>query len=844
MPLPIAQKHFDEAELFRENGLYKEAIEAYKKAAEADPNFISAYYNLALIYYQNQCFDSAIVNLKKVIELDPSDASAFNNLGVMYSTINIFGEANKYFEKSLSIEPDYKEARDNLEKVHQKLQMLEAQSFLKQPAEASYTKRCLKIGFVSIWFERGQSYVTKTLRDVIARNHETFVFARTGGVYGQPKLDTNGYWNVPNLTTYPNYQIPPDVLIKWIQGNNLDMIIFNEEYDWNMVMAAKSTGTKILTYLDYYKEDWKPYMSLYDAVLCSTKRTFNLVNDICKAHYIGWGVDTELFKPNDNGNGKYTFFHNAGWLGINYRKMTPAVILAFDALSHHLADATLFVHAQTELEKLPAEVVNIVKNSPRITYHVETVPAPGLYHKGRILVFPSKLEGLGLPLLEGMACGLPAIATDAPPMNEFVRNGYNGLLVKVANTLTREDNIAFPETIVDIQDLAVKMAEIARDTDKIKHLSIQTRRYTEKDLNLNVLAMHIDRVLTGPLMQKPVKHSRSVSKETGRISDNSYTTPTDNGSNFCNYTVHLVGAQETNFPWGIENRLIPVLEEVGCKVISTDFRKNRNKLPQLLQQPADLMLVCKGEWIPPELIRTAPCPTVLWYAEQVGTVGESDLTAEARRRELSYNIDAFDYVFSHDQGNLGVYKILGAKSVGWLPTAAVDPNVHRPLGLEKIYNVTFVGTITPRRKAVLDVVSQRIPVHVTNIWDPVEVNRLFNQSKIVLNIHLSDLPNTETRIAEVLGAGAFLLTEEVSSPEFLQDGKHMTAFKICTVDDLISKIIYYLEHNEEREAIAACGHEYVMTHHTFKGRMKHLLSTVCLKNSENRSSVMEVACGE
>ncbi|HHT9135741.1 MAG TPA: tetratricopeptide repeat protein, partial [Candidatus Wunengus sp. YC60] len=77
MPTPIAQKHFDEAELFIGNGLFKEAIEAYKKAAEADPNFISAYYNLALIYYQNQCFDSAIVNLKKVIELDPSDASAF-----------------------------------------------------------------------------------------------------------------------------------------------------------------------------------------------------------------------------------------------------------------------------------------------------------------------------------------------------------------------------------------------------------------------------------------------------------------------------------------------------------------------------------------------------------------------------------------------------------------------------------------------------------------------------------------------------------------------------------------------------------------------------------------------
>ena len=476
MPTPIAQKYFDEAELFRGNGLCKEAVEAYKKAIEADPYLISAYYNQALIYHQTHHFDNAIINLKKVIELDPNDASAFNNLGVLYFTINVFDEAKKYFEKSLSIETDYTEAQNNLKKVQRKLQTAQTQSFLKQSTESSHTgKKCLKVGFVSIWFERGQSYVTKTLRDVIAKNHETFVFARTGGVFGQPKLDTQGYWDVPNLTTYPDYQIPPDVLTQWIRDNNLDMVLFNEEYDWNLVMAAKATGTKIVTYLDYYKEDWKPYMNLYDAVLCSAKRAFNLVSHICKAHYVGWGADTDLFKPRDDGNEKYTFFHNAGWLGINYRKMTPAVILAFEAISHHLPEVTLFVHAQIELEKLPTEVITIVKNNPRITYQVETVPAPGLYHKGRILVFPSKLEGLGLPLLEGMACGLPAIATDAPPMNEFVRDGYNGLLVKVAKRLTRGDGISFPEEIVDVNDLAFKMHFLAKNPELVHTMQQNAR---------------------------------------------------------------------------------------------------------------------------------------------------------------------------------------------------------------------------------------------------------------------------------------------------------------------------------------------------------------------------------
>jgi len=247
-----------------------------------------------------------------------------------------------------------------------------------------------------------------------------------------------------------------------------------------------------MTYLDYYKDDWKPRMPLYDAVLCSTKRTFNLVKAFCNAYYVGWGINTELFKPLTSNGGKSTFFHNAGWLGINYRKMTPAVILAFDTISRYNPDATLFIHAQVELEKLPPQIVQMVRNNSRITYHVETVPAPGLYHKGRILLFPSKLEGLGLPLLEGMACGLPAIATDAPPMNEFVQDGHNGLLVKVAHKLTRQDNIAFPEEIVDVDDLILKMDYLMKNPELVNKMQINARNSIN---NYNTLSKEVNEVI-------------------------------------------------------------------------------------------------------------------------------------------------------------------------------------------------------------------------------------------------------------------------------------------------------------------------------------------------------------
>lgn len=343
----------------------------------------------------------------------------------------------------------------------------------------------MNIGFVTIWFERGQSYVTKTFRDALANEHETFIFARMGQVgtpYGIMKFqETKGFWDVKNLTTYHEYSIPQDIIRRWLEENEIEIVFFNEEYDWDLVRFCKSLGRKVVTYLDYYKDDWKNDLCIYDAIFCSTKRTFNLIKNMANAYYVGWGIDTDLFKPMEVET-KYTFFHNAGWFGINFRKMTPAVIYAFNEISKD-NDYTLLIHAQLGAEFLPPEIASIILNNKRITFHVETIPAPGLYHKGNIYVYPSKLDGLGLTLIEALSCGLPAITTDEPPMNEFVKDHYNGLLVKVAQRNIRHDNIAFPEAIIDINDLIHKMKYLAENNQRYKKMSANAREIAMKDMN-------------------------------------------------------------------------------------------------------------------------------------------------------------------------------------------------------------------------------------------------------------------------------------------------------------------------------------------------------------------------
>ena len=158
---------------------------------------------------------------------------------------------------------------------------------------------------------------------------------------------------------------------------------------------------------------------------------------------------------------------------------------------------------------------------------------------------------------------------------------------------------------------------------------------------------------------------------------------------------------KTNYPWGFENHLISALEEMRCKIISTDFRQERQNLQRLLQQKTDLVLVCKGEFIPPELIKSLPYPTALWYCEQIGNDIAVDYTALLRRKELEYNATAFDYVFSHDKTNLQVYKNIGCINVHWLPCIAVNTKIHKKLEVSKKYDVTFIGNQTPRRKNIL-----------------------------------------------------------------------------------------------------------------------------------------------
>jgi glycosyltransferase involved in cell wall biosynthesis len=67
---------------------------------------------------------------------------------------------------------------------------------------------------------------------------------------------------------------------------------------------------------------------------------------------------------------------------------------------------------------------------------------PEIYNIGDVVALPSQLqESFGMVLIEGMACGLPAIASTLPGVRMIVNHGEDGLLVEPGNMMALAEAI-------------------------------------------------------------------------------------------------------------------------------------------------------------------------------------------------------------------------------------------------------------------------------------------------------------------------------------------------------------------------------------------------------------------
>ncbi|KAJ3293681.1 hypothetical protein HDU79_012049 [Rhizoclosmatium sp. JEL0117] len=118
-----------------------------------------------------------------------------------------------------------------------------------------------------------------------------------------------------------------------------------------------------------------------------------------------------------------TFFHSYGKSGW---KHTPEIITCF---RWHKDWPTLTVVGDRDANSWGYNSGNPVPHNVRLLQRVDINTLRTLQFQNGIHICPSNNEGYGHYINEARAIGAVLITTDHPPMNEFVKDGVNGILV-------------------------------------------------------------------------------------------------------------------------------------------------------------------------------------------------------------------------------------------------------------------------------------------------------------------------------------------------------------------------------------------------------------------------------
>jgi spore maturation protein CgeB len=245
-----------------------------------------------------------------------------------------------------------------------------------------------------------------------------------------------------------------------------------------------------------------------------------------------------------------------------------------------------------------------------------------------------------------------------------------------------------------------------------------------------------------------------------------------------------------------------------------------------------------------EVGRSGRCPTVNWFADDHWRF--DDFTR--------HFAPAFDLAVTTDVDSLQKYATLADTRVQ-LSQWACNRYAYGKVTDELRHDVTFVGQPHgDRKQTVASLEAGGVPVECWGFGWPAgalehgEMVGVFASSRINLNLsNSSQIPGLKARLRrmlrfrpppprppqikgrnfEVPGCGGFLLTERVPHLEdYFELGHEVGTFD--QAEDLAAQVRYWLEHDDERQAVADAGYRRVMAEHTYDHRFAAIFAALDL----------------
>lgn len=311
------------------------------------------------------------------------------------------------------------------------------------------------------------------------------------------------------------------------------------------------------------------------------------------------------------------------------------------------------------------------------------------------------------------------------------------------------------------------------------------------------------------------------------------------------HAVELIGTDQF-FPMsigGVRDKILRRLLSPYCKGSFNEY-----VLGAIDRIRPDVVVVFKGNYVEPQTLDSA-LASGAWlcnFYPDVSAYGHPGLDVDI--------FSKFNHIFTTKTfGVNDFFDKFGLVDVSFLPHG-FDPLVHRPIFSEEIegeelIDVSFIGTWSPHKELLLGAleassIKQNICIWGSQ-WEKSKNNEVrksaqlyaitgdyyaqaIGKSKINLGLLSERRSGASTgdqitsRTFHIPASGGFMLherTEEVL--EYFEEGKEIACFD--GESELVDKVAYYLNNEEERIAIAQAGYERCINENRLANRAESIL---------------------
>ena len=274
----------------------------------------------------------------------------------------------------------------------------------------------------------------------------------------------------------------------------------------------------------------------------------------------------------------------------------------------------------------------------------------------------------------------------------------------------------------------------------------------------------------------------------------------------------------------------------GARLLRKSFRQlmvnelTRHVVEMMNLLEPEVLFVFKGNYVSPHILRAARLRRVLsvnYYP---------DVSFFTHGRQLPLALPLYDHVFNAKTFGVSDMRAHGVRSVSFL-APGFDPELHRPVQLTSAErarlgcDVSFIGTWSPTKEALLAALSEAMPSMKLRIWgnqwdkrrtrslDRAVAGcgihgeayaRAISASSICLGL-LSEARTGSSsgdlitaRTFQIPACGTFLLHERNDEvAQYFAEGREAEFFD--GVEELVAKIKRYLDQPAERSSVAHAG---------------------------------------